>query len=181
MGMLVPEHSTAKGPAFFYLDEMSKKPNARELLRNFASAISDTASAGFRDLHTVYDQHLLRPLAAGPSVAGITSYLQQSWFDQASSQLYFPHLPPVAPIIAMGTLKTIELSLRGESYPLPIDSWWIVDQPDVRIINLVSPQQVTHIMATPRPAGKFPGGVWGKSAEAYTTGAFGVVTRRLDE
>ena len=47
------------------------------------------------------------------------------------------------------------------------------------MINLVSEQQVTLLLATPRPAGGHPAAIWGK-AEAYTTGLFGLVTRKYE-
>jgi len=180
MGMMQLCHSCSKGPIFYYLDEMSRKPDARELLERLHRAISDKASSGFPDLEITFDQYMFTPLKVGERINAISNYLKKYWFDLDSPDIFFPDLQPIQPIFAEGLLKAISLSLKREGKPTPIDAWWIVDHADFRMMNFVSLQQITLLMVTPRPAGNFPKRIWGEYAEAYTTARLGVVTRKFD-
>jgi hypothetical protein len=148
-------------------------------MERLARAISDTATNDFRDLDKTFDQYLFSPLnmAAARTVSNL-SYLKQYWLDGDSPHAYFTEFQPVAPIMAMGILKVIEESLKGQPQPKPIDAWWIIDHIDFEVISLVSSQQVTMLLATPRPP-HFPTGIWSPTAEGYTTGLRGVVTRKF--
>jgi len=179
MGCFVPFVVASKGPILYYLDEMSKRPNARELLERFGRALAEGAGSDYGDLIMTCDHHLFSPLKV-ESVQKISDYLRIYWFDPSSADIYFPALQPIAPVLAIGIAKAIELSLRQEGAVIPIDSWWIVDQPDVKVTNLVSPRQITLLFSTPRPPGSYPFGIWSKTAEAYSTARTGIVTQRFD-
>lgn len=179
MGCFVPFNIASKGPILYYLDEMAKRPDARDLLERFSRALAEKGGSDYGDLVMTCDHHLFTPMKA-ESVSKISDYLRMYWFDQTSEDIYFPELQPIAPILAIGIAKAIELSLRNEAVVVPIDSWWIVDQPDVKVINLVSPQQITLLFTTPRPPGRYPFGIWSKTAEAYTTARTGIVTHHFN-
>lgn len=179
MGCFVPFVAASKGPILYYLDEMSRKPNAIELLKQFARGLAEIGSSDYSNLLTVCDHLLFTPMGA-EAIDKISDYLRKHWFEQDSDEIYFPELQPIAPILALGLAKAIELALRNPSGVTPIDSWWLVDQPDVKVTNLVSPYQVTLLFTTPRPPGRYPFRIWSKTAEAYTTARTGVVTRRFN-
>jgi hypothetical protein len=181
MGLRTTDHSFSKGAVYFALDQMSARPDARELMERFARALNDKASSGFPDLEVTFDQYLFAPLQmeAARTSASMT-YLREYWFDANSAKSYFPDYQPIAPICGMGLLKTIEESLKGQPDPLPIDSWWLMDHQRFEVITLVSKQQVTMLVATPRPSGPTPTAIWSAAAEGYTTGRLGVVTRKFE-
>lgn len=179
MGCCVPFVVASKGPILYYFDEMSRKPNAAELLKQFARGLAEMGGSDYASLVTVCDHYLFTPMKA-ESIDKISGYLRSHWFDQNSEEIYFPELQPIAPVLALGLDKAIELALRNPSGVTPINSWWIVDQPDVKVTNLVSPHQITLLFTTPRPPGRYPFGIWSKTAEAYTTARTGVVTRRFN-
>jgi hypothetical protein len=181
MGLRSTDHSFSKGSVYVALDEMSTRADARELMERFARALSDKASAGFPDLEATFDQYLFAPLKMETArTAASMSYLRDYWFDATSKASYFPDDQPIAPICGMGLLKVIEESLKGRPNPLPIDSWWLMDHDKFEVITLVSKQQVTMLVATPRPSGPTPTGIWSAAAEGYTTGRLGIVTRKFE-
>jgi len=96
------------------------------------------------------------------------------WFNERSTDVFFPKFQPIAPIFAEGLITTLELSLRGNPNPKPIDMWWLLDYPEVKMINLVSPTRVTLLVATPWPPNVSPREIWGEDAEAYVTGRLGI-------
>jgi hypothetical protein len=86
---------------------------------------------------------------------------------------------PVAKIYAEGVLHALDLSLQGAKEPVPIDSWWIVDSTEFRMLNLADVDsgktvgdKVTLLIMTPRPAAGGPtvsAAILRNAAEAYTT------------
>lgn len=181
MGCMREIHSISKGAIFYALDQISTAPNARDLLERLAMAIGDRATSDFSDLETVYELYLFRPLNAPPArIAAAKEHLRQRWHDLASPDLFFREFQPIAPIVAMGIMKTIEESLKGHPQPLPIDSWWLADHNKVEMITLLSKQQVTLLFATPRPPIRTPRELWSPDVEAWTTGRLGVVTRKFE-
>ena len=181
MGCYTIDHSFAKGAVYFGLDQMSVRPDARELMKQLARAIADKASDGFPELERTFDQYLFAPLNIEAARSEVSmSYLREYWFDPDSKKSYFPEFQPIAPICAMGLLKVIEESLKGDPSTLPIDSWWLMDNTRFEVITLVSKQQVTMLVATPRPLGPTPIGIFNPDANGYTTGRLGVVTRKFE-
>jgi hypothetical protein len=170
------EKPCVKGPVTYCLDALSARPDARELLQRLGDAISGLRHIEFRGLQEVFARYLLSPVLGGRDVPGLTEYLKDYWFDEKSGDAFFPNFQPIAPIYATGMLKTIELSLQ-EPNTKPIDSWWLLDYPNVEIINLVSRRQVTLLIATPRPP-KSPRLVWGEEAQAWATVRSGIVTAK---
>jgi hypothetical protein len=180
MGEFVPAHSYAKGPIFYALDTMSVRPDARALLGRLEDALKDKASSDFDELDETFAQYLYAPLKLSAALTpAALSHLKRTWYDASSKDNYFHEHQPIGPIIGMGFLKTLKISLRGTGAPLPIDSWWIMDHSKFEVLTLVSNHQVTMLVCTPRPRGPVPTGIWGTTAEAYTTGRLGVVTRRF--
>jgi hypothetical protein len=183
MGQLVADHSFSKGSVYSALDQMSVRADARNLMERFGRALSDKASSGFPDLEVTFDQYLFAPLGAQMAPArspAALAYLRDYWFDPNSQNSYFPNYQPIASICGMGLLKTIEESLKGQPDPLPIDSWWFIGHDRFEVITLVSKQQVTMLVATPRPSGATPTAIWSADADGYTTGRLGIVTRKFE-
>lgn len=177
MGPFAPQSPCAKGPVTYCLDELSTKPNAPDLMKKLGDEIYKIEGNDFRDLEKVLEIYLLQVIYNDPGKsAKVAAYLKKFWFDETSADVFFPEIQPIAPVYATGLLKTLDLAIKKQ---LPIDSWWMMDHPDIEMLNLASPRQVTLIIATPRPAGLSPGGIWGEKGEAWTTGRFGVVTREL--
>ncbi len=178
MSARTPIFSFWKGPVFAGLEALSKRDDARDSLRRMARALSDIASGGYDHLETIFDHHILAPLKVPASdIQIITGHFKQHFFDSNASDGYFPHNHHLATIWGAGFLRTIETSLKGSPNPLPIDAWWIVDCTEVKVITLVSDQQITMLACTPRPAKLMPHSGSVASFEGYTTARLGVVTR----
>ena len=178
MGPFAPQHPCAKGPVTYCLDELSVKNDAPALMQKLADEITKLEANNFHDLEKALETYLLQVVYNDAvKSAKVAAYLKQYWFDETSSDVFFPEIQPIAPVYAQGLLKTLELA---KDQKLPIDSWWMMDHPDIEMMNLVSARQVTLVIATPRPTGLSPGGIWGEKGQAWTTARFGVVTRQLD-
>lgn len=182
MGEFAPSHSYAKGPVFVGLDAMSVHMNARSLLGQLATGIDARRSSNYSDLDQVFAQFIFTPLGMTQALRPeALAYLHSTWYDASSKDNFFPDDQPIGPIIGKGFLKTIEISLKGTTAPVPIDSWWLMDHTDFEVINFVSPQQVTMLVCTPRPIGAVPTAIMSPTAEAYTTGRLGVETRKFPD
>jgi hypothetical protein len=179
MGCGIVGHACAKGSILYGLDQLSVSDNAREQLEKLARAIGDTANSDFNDLEKTFDHHLFSPLSLEPARTPANIQYLRRWFDESSPDALFPEFQPVAPIFAMGVLKAIDESLKGQLQPLPIDAWWVLDHRVFEVVTLVSKQQVTMLVATPRPSGVPSAAIWSPSADAWTTGRRGVVSRRF--
>jgi hypothetical protein len=159
---------------------MSRRSDARSLLERLRTAIAGASSNNYSNLDAVFNQYIFAPINVSSAVAaGFADYLRKHWLDPNSQQTYFPGFQPIAPIAAQGILKTLDLSLANQPNPKPIDAWWLVDHPDFRVVNLVSPQQVTLLIQTPRPPISYTPDIWSGTAEAYTTGRL-VVTQKFE-
>lgn len=178
MGPFAPQHPCAKGPLTYCLDELSLKKDAAALMKKLGNEIIRLEPKDFRGLETVFETYLLQEIYRDAAKsAKVAAYLKRFWFDETSPDVFFPEIQPIAPVYALGVLKALDIAKDSQ---LPIDSWWMMDHPDIEMMNLVSPRQVTLIIATPRPKGHSPGGIWGEKGEAWTTARFGVVTRKLE-
>jgi hypothetical protein len=188
-GLLI-SFPVAKGPIPFCLDEFSRGRGARRRIERLRDAIASIAP-DFRDLSAVFSDHLLVHVFKDPQVRSrIVQQLQMHWFDDSSPQAFFPN-QRVAVIYAQGVLKTLELSLKGRR-PIPINAWWVVDLPEVRMINLADAGsdgvtvggRVTLLIMTPRPKGgespRTP--ILGELAQAFVTAQRNgeVLTAKLD-
>jgi len=170
----------AKGPITYCLDQISVGPNARQAMERLKKAIEGLEGIGYHGLEKAFEIHLTQPVYADATRSSrVTAYLTKHWFDASSPDAYFPEFQPIAEIYATGVIKALEESLKGKPDPIPIDAWWILDYPDVELMTLVSPRQVTLVIATPRPAGPVSSALWGEDAAAWATGRFGIQTRRL--
>ncbi len=182
MGEFAPSHSYAKGPVFVGLDTMSVHADARNLLTQLEMALKAKANAKFSDMVDTFAHHIFAPLGMNEALKpDALAYLHRTWYDATSKCNFFLEYQPIGPIIGWGFLKTIEISLKGTNAPLPIDSWWLMDHTDFEVVNLVSPQQVTMLVCTPRPQGVVPTAIQSSTAEAYTTGRLGVETRKFPD
>lgn len=167
MCFVKPDNPAAKGVVTHCLDEISKRSNADELLGALASAIAALKAEGYTNLADVFASHLFAHIyTENDKIESFRKYLRDYWFDQSSKKVEFKNLQPIAPVYAEGVLKTISLAREKG---LPIDSWWVVDHPSVQMLNLVSDQQVTLIILTPRPEEVPPRGIWSPEAEAWVT------------
>ena len=171
MGFMDPNVPVAKGPVTYCLDELSTRKDARQRLDNLRVAIIGLKTKEFRGLEEVFAEHLLAHIYRGPkkkNIKKVTDYLKSYWFDEKTGA--WPHFQPIAPIYANGLLKTLNASLGARRPPpIPIDSYWIVGHSCVELVTLVSPRQVTLLIATPAPVEMAPSGIWGESSEAWAT------------
>jgi hypothetical protein len=134
------------------LDAMSRHADGRALLKQLQEGIEALRGKDFEGLADAFAKNLYTPIYRDPKRSrALTAYLTKYWFDQSSPAAYFPDLQPIAPMYAEGILTTITLSLRGRGKPTPIDGWWVINHQGFQMINLVSKQQITLLIATPRP------------------------------
>ena len=141
----------AKGPVPFCLEEVSKRSDARARLQKLRADILGLGPT-FGDFAAVFEADLLA--LEFPNPAPIKAHLEAHWFDATSP--YFPGVQ-VAEIYAKGVLHALDVSLDSSPTnrpPLEIEAWWLVDQPAVQMLTLLSPSNrlSLHIL-TPRPAG----------------------------
>ena len=182
----------AKGAICYCLDEFSTGPGARTRVGNLSNAIS-ALPANYAGLAATFDQYLLKFEFSDPSTRqDIVDHLNMYWFDPASPQTYFPGAP-VAKIYAQGVLQALKLSLGRLGPVVPLNSWWVLDAPDVEMITLADQEDgvtvsdsVTLLIQTPRPkqilrVAPKPPWILGNKAEAYVTRREGhqVATRRV--
>ena len=167
MAFVGPNDPVAKGAVTYCLDQISVRPDARELLDALRRAIAALHGADFRGLERVFAEHLLRHVYDANGVTSITNYLRQYWFDEATG--WWPAFQPIAPIYARGLLQTLNIVLGPKDAPLPIDAYWIVGHAHVELMTLASPRQVTLLIATPTPPEAAPSGILGESSEAWVT------------
>lgn len=169
----------AKGPIPYCLEKLSTQPNARTLLEELRTKIEELRSSDFRGLEQVFEKYLFEPANFGSEKSvQATKFLNKNWFDEKSSQAYFPSFQPIAPVYAAGVLKTIDLSLNGRPAPLPIDAWWIMGYSDVELINFVNSRQVTLLIATPEPPTSVRKMLLPDHTEVWRT-VRGIVTHKL--
>lgn len=166
MGLAEPNDPVAKGPVTRCLDELSISPEARPRLEALRRELIGLRDKGFVYLETVLAQHLFRGLYAQDEIGRIADYLRTYWFSPETG--WWPSFQPIAPIYALGLLRTINASLAAKD-PLPIDSYWIIGHTHVELVNLVSSRQVTLLIATPPPVQFAPPGIQGESSQAWVT------------
>ena len=155
-------------------------------LRDAIAALAPT----YEGLSEAFDEHLLAHVFKTRQRRSAVEKLNNYWFDPDSPTTLFPG-KPVARIYAEGVLRTLDLSLRGGRRAVPIESWWIVDSTELRMLNFADVKagktvgaMVTLLIMTPRPAAggpTIPAAILGNVAEAYSTEEVGgtVVTRRV--
>lgn len=181
MGFIDPNVPVAKGPVTYCLDELSTRVNprkdARPRLVKLRKEIIGLKKVEFRGLEKVLAEHLLAHIYRDPKkpdkpdqekIKKVTEYLESYWFNEKTGA--WPHFQPIAPIYANGLLKTLNASLSSRNRPpIPIDSYWTVGHSCVELVTLVSPRQVTLLIATPAPVEIAPSGIWGETSEAWAT------------
>jgi len=177
-GPLGSDWPCAKGPVPYGLDTISKGVGARARLEQLRNAIMALPGGKYQGLESVFETHVLRPIYPDPKdAAAVAVHLKTYWFDETSKDAYFPNVP-VAQIYAEGVLKASELSLNGKPDPVPIDAWWVVDQPEVKLLELAlvggngvtRSQSVVLLVLTPRPpADKARMVILNKEAVAWVT------------
>lgn len=146
----------AKGAICYCLDEFSKARGARSRLARLRDALSALAPA-YNGLAEVFDRDLMSYVITDAAErARIVRHLQRHWFDQASPDAFFPGVP-VASIYAQGVVKALEMALGGRRV-VPLNAWWLLDFPEVKLISLADVQEgvtiggrVTLLILTPRP------------------------------
>lgn len=186
----VPHHvPSAKGAICYCLDEFSKA-GARRRTGRLHDELAARAPA-FDGLTEVFDQHLLsHVMTDADERARVVRHLRRYWFDQTSPDAFFPGVP-VASIYAQGVLKALELSLAGRRGVVPLNAWWLLDFPEVKLISLADVDsagktiggRVTLLIQTPRPqGGGRPTGtpILGETAQAIATETRGNAVRMID-
>ena len=177
----------AKGPICYCLDEFSKGRGARPRIAKLRYAIAALAPS-YAGLAEVFDEYLMsHVITDADQRQKIVAHLKKFWFE-ADSKPFFPD-DPVAKVYAEGVLRTLDLSLKGKR-PVPINSWWVLDSTDLRMLNFADVKKgvtisgnVTLLIMTPRPegGGRAASPILGDVAEAYVTELQGkkVTTRRV--
>jgi len=184
-----PLSPVAKGAICFCLDEFSKGPGARARVQALRDAIAALAPA-YAGLSEVFDQHLVSHVfATSATRQKILEHLKKYWFDN-TPDAFFPG-KPVSKIYAEGLLKTLDLVLGNADETVPINSWWLLDQPVFMMLNLADLEQgavrgcVTLLILTPRPEDfesdePIPPAILGQEAEAFVTCAETVTVVKTD-
>ena len=157
----------AKGAVTRALDEISVRDDARARLDALRTVLRGLPRTGFRGFEAVLEEHLLKPVFPAAQVPGITAYLKQYWFDPETA--WWPAFQPIAPVYALGLLQALNESLGATGRPLPFDAYWLMGHHVVELITLVSPRQVTLLIATPAPPEAAPSGIAGESSTAWVT------------
>jgi len=188
MGALVATSAPcAKGAICHSLDECSRGDGARARLEGLRGALAQASS--YADLAELFDRHLLSHVITDATQRQrAVDHLRRFWLDPNSTTPFFPAVP-VGQLLAEGVRKTIELSLGGKGDVVPINSWWLLDAPEFRVVNVADvahgatvSHHVTLLIMTPRPAGQAQApAIMGDVAEAYVTEHRGgrVATRRV--
>jgi hypothetical protein len=173
-----PLSPIAKGAICFCLDEFSKGPGARARVQALRDAIADLAP-DYDGLAEVFDEFLVAHVFATANPRQkILRHLKKYWFDDTEDS-FFPGTP-VSKIYAEGLLKTLDLVLGNEDETVPINSWWLLDQPAFMMLNLADLEEgvvagsVTLLILTPRPEEfesdePIPPAILGDEAEAFVT------------
>ncbi len=167
----------SKGAVCFCLDEFSKGAGARERVRALRDAIAALAP-DFAGLSEVFDTYLVpHVFAKAETREKILSHLKKFWFDNTAAS-FFPGVP-VSKIYAEGLLKTLDLVLSNVQETVTINSWWLLDQPRFKLLNLADLEKdgvvgcVTLLILTPRPQhptlDPIPPAILGDEAEAFVT------------
>jgi hypothetical protein len=150
MGAHIPPNvNIAKGPVCFALDQISVGPGSRARLQNLNEALKALAPS-YMGLTNTFDEYLLSYVFSPPTRVEICKNLESCWFNPASPDAYFPGVP-VSKIYGPGVIQTLTLSLAAKGTVKPIDSWWVVDKPQVMMVNLESQGMVVLLIETPRP------------------------------
>jgi hypothetical protein len=167
----------AKGAICYGLDQFSKGPGARKRIQALHDAIA-ALGPSYAGLTEVFDEYLLKHVFNAGQRRVARDKLNEFWFDHTSPTALFRQ-KPVAQIYAEGVLKALDLSLKGKGRPVPIESWWIVDSTDFRMLSLADVKggetvgsRVTLLIMTPRPAEDGPSvsaRILGNASEAYST------------
>jgi len=189
MSLILPVTAPcAKGAIPFALEEISRRTDGNVLLSELKAAIL-AAAPRYHGLHRIFDQYLVRhvfPLEE--KRARISDALRRHWFGPNERDLFFPNFD-VARIYAEGTIRALDLSLRGHrrwkgaGFPTPITAWWIVDQPTVQLLTFATMAEpgatreiVELLILTPRPVGIPAGGrfILRRETEVWVSGQEGV-------
>ncbi|HXG04805.1 MAG TPA: hypothetical protein VNO23_15495 [Candidatus Binatia bacterium] len=168
MGYAPPSSPVAKGPVLHCLDQLSVRDRARERLEQLRAEILRVRGREFLGLEEVFARSLFTDFYRADQIARIATHLRSHWFDQETG--WWPPFQPIAPIYALGLLRTLNASLASkEPSPLPIDSYWVIGHGQVDMLTLVSRRQVTLLVMTPPPPDPAPAGIHGETAEAWVT------------
>ena len=174
-----PIESVAKGAICYCLDQFSKGRGARARVVRLRDELLKL-DPPFSGLMEVFDRYLLSHVISDAAKRQrIVRHLERHWFDQDSPEAYFPRVP-VASIYVPGVLKALDLALLAGRRAVPLNSWWLLDFPVVKLLSLVDLDsrdetiggRVTLLILTPRPK---PHGkttdrpIMGEIAEAFVT------------
>ena len=179
MAGLVSDYAVcAKGAICFCLDEFSKGRGARARVSGLRNAIAALEPSEYQGLTDVFDEYLVRYVFDDAERRRqIAAALKRYWFDVPTEPL-FPQFP-VNHIYAEGVLKALDVSLQGSTRVIPLNSWWLLDYPEVKMLTLADIDasgvtiggRVTLLILTPRPtiSGPISAAILGNTAQAWVT------------
>jgi hypothetical protein len=182
-GQIPPYVNYAKGPICYALDQISVGPGSRARLKKLNDALKALAPS-YMGLTDTFDENLLSYVFSPATRVQICQNLNDCWFNPASQDAYFPGVP-VAKIYGPGVIQTLSLSLAPQGTVKPIDAWWVLEKPQVAMVNLEARGKIGLLIETPRPEQSEKGIRYKKwilgDAEAYVTRLEGktVRTRRV--
>jgi hypothetical protein len=184
----------AKGPIPYCLDKCSSGEGARERLEKLRDAVKALSTVDYIGLEEVFRTHLLPLGFPNPAAQqSITDHLKKHWFDPTSREAFFKREERTTEKYAKGVIEAVERSLKARSSPVAINAWWVVDNPDVKLLTLAEvednytiSQNVTLLILTPRPPGDGEGAraILGNVAQAWVTELAkdgSVVTRQVQK
>ena len=105
----------------------------------------------FNELTTVFDRYLLSHVITDAAErARVVAHLQRDWFDETSSDEFFPGVP-VASIYAQGVLRALDLALAGRRV-VPLNAWRLLNYPEVTLLSMADVDQAGVTDRWPRDA-----------------------------
>lgn len=165
----------AKGPLFYYLDELSRRGDSLSLLNNLLEALEQLQPT-YQGLIPIFQTYILAEYDPDETRA-LLDHIRDHWFDVANG--WWPNEQPIEPIFCQGLIKAISESINNpitvadpetqqpQQQALPIDTYWICDANHFEILICRSPQQVTLLFLTPPPPIRNPG-IWSAETPVWS-------------
>jgi hypothetical protein len=165
----------AKGPLFYYLDELSRDPDSMNQLVSLLQALEQLQPT-FQGLIPIFETHLLTDYDPNDRTR-LLDHIRDHWFGGASG--WWPGEQPIEPIFCQGLIKAITESVNNpltvvdpdteeaQQHALPIDTYWICDASHFEVLICRSPQQITLLFLTPPPPIRNPG-IWSAETPVWS-------------
>jgi hypothetical protein len=165
----------AKGPLFYYLDELSRSADSVSRLGSLLQALEQLQPT-YQGLIPIFQTYILTDYDPNEAMT-LLNHIRDHWFGEANG--WWPEEQPIEPIFCQGLIKAIRESVTNpltimdpqtqetQEQALPIDTYWICDASHFEILICRSPQQVTLLFLTPSPPVRNPG-VWSVDTPVWT-------------